>query len=324
MITKMLQRLALASLFSGLAAAANAQYPAKPVTIMVTVPPGSSTDMVARLLAEGFTARFKQSFVVENRPGASGLIAASALARSTPDGYTLAVAPSTLYIAPSVLPKGAGGGVDVVKDLTAIVKTASSPIVLLVNPQLGVKSVGELVRVAKASPGLAYATSGNGSPMHIAGELFAKSAGLSLTHIPYKGVMPAIQDTMAGQVKVSFSALGGTTQFIQAGRLVPLAVVGKRTTLLPGVPTMREAGVAGTSIDSPWFPLLAPAATPTAIIEKLNLEANAVLQSADVKQRLLAAGVEIAGGTVTEAQQSAKDDFEKIGKIVQEFGIKGE
>lgn len=307
-----------------LAPAAFAQYPSKPVTIVVTVPPGSSTDLMARILADHLTTRLKQRFVVENRPGASGLIAAGAVARAAPDGYTLAVAPSTLYIAPHVLPKGAAGGVDVVRDLTAIVRTASSPMVLLVNPQLGVKSVAELIAHAKATPGLAYATSGNGSPMHIAGELFGRSTGVSLTHVPYKGVMPAVQDTIAGQVKVAFSALGGITQFIQAGRIVPLAVVGDRTALLPNLPTLQEAGVKGTGINSPWFPLLAPAATPGEVIAKLNAETNAILQIPEVRERLLAAGVEPLGSTPDDAQRLARDEYQRLGKIVADFGIKGE
>jgi len=308
----------------GWAAAGFAQYPSRTVTIVVTVPPGSSTDIVARLLADRLPDRLGQRFVVENRPGASGLIAAGAVARAAPDGHTLAVAPSTLYIAPHVLPKGAGGGVDVVKDLVPVIRTASSPMVLIVNPQLGVKSVAELVAHAKAAPGLAYATSGNGSPMHIAGELFARASGVTLTHIPYKGVMPAVQDTMSGQVKVSFSALGGIVQFISAGRIVPLAVIGERTTLLPNVPTLRAAGVAGVDVNPPWFPLLAPAGTPAEIVARLNAEANAVLGLPEVRERLAAVGVEAHGGTPQEAARYAREDYERFGRIVAEFGIKGE
>ncbi len=306
------------------AAASSAQYPSKIVTIIVTVPPGSSTDLVARILAENLSSRLGQRFTVENRPGASGLIAAAAVARSAPDGHTLLVAPSTIYIAPHVLPKGAGGGVDVIKDFSPIIRTASSPIVLIVNQQLGVKSVSELVALAKSTPGLAYATSGNGSPMHIAGELFARAVGLNLTHIPYKGVMPAVQDTMAGQVKVAFLALGGIMQFIQAGRIVPLAVVGERTALMPNLMTLQEANVQGGNINSPWFPLLAPAGTPDEIIAKLNAEANAILRLPDVRERLLSAGVEPIGGTTVDAMRQAREDYQRIGKIVSDFGIKGE
>ena len=303
---------------------ATAQYPSRTVTIIVPVPPGSSTDIVARLLAERLPARLGQGFLVENRPGASGLIGAGAVARSAPDGHTLAVVASTLFIAPHVMPKGAGGGVDVVKDFAPIIRTASSPLVLLVNPQLGVKSVAELVALAKRSPGLAYATSGNGSPMHIAGELFQKSTGVQLTHVPYKGVMPAVQDTMSGQVKVAFSALGGIGQFISAGRVNALAVVGKRTSLLPNLATLADLGVAGIDVDAPWFPLLAPAGTPQVIIARLNQEANAILKLSDVRERLISAGVEPEGGTSEEAARNVREDFARYGRIVAEFNIKGE
>lgn len=301
-----------------------AQYPARTVTIIVPVPPGSSTDIVARLLAERLAPRLGQSFVVENRPGASGLVGAGVVARSAPDGHTLAVVASTLFIAPHVMPKGAGGGLDVVKDFSPIVRTASSPMVLIVNPQLGVKSVAELIVQLKRSPGMGYATSGNGSPMHIAGELFKKAVGVDMAHIPYKGVMPAVQDTISGQVKIAFSAYGGIGQFIVAGRIVPLAVVGRPSALLPNLATLAELGIAGIDVGAPWFPLLAPAGTPPAIIARLNQEANAILQLAEVRERLMAAGVEPHGGTPEEAAREIREDFARYGRIVAEFGIKGE
>lgn len=301
-----------------------AQYPTRTVTIVVPVPPGSSTDLVARLLAERLAVRLGQNFVVENRPGASGLIGAGTVARAAPDGYTLAVVASTLFIAPHVMPKGAGGRVDVVKDFAPIVKTASSPMVLIVNPQFGAKSVADLIARAKRTPGLAYATSGNGSPMHIAGELFKRSAGIELTHVPYKGVMPAVQDTMSGQVNIAFSALGGIGQFITSGRIVALAVVGNRTTLMPDLPTLSELGIAGIDVGAPWFPLLAPAGTAPAVVALLNREANAILQLPAVRERLVSAGVEPHGGTPEEAARDIREDFARYGRIVADFGIKGE
>lgn len=160
--------------------------------------------------------------------------------------------------------------------------------------------------------------------MHIAGELFQKSTGVQLTHVPYKGVMPAVQDTMSGQVKVAFSAFGGIGQFITAGRVNVLAVVGKRTSLLPNLATLADLGVAGIDVDAPWFPLLAPTGTPQAIIARLNQEANAILKLPDVRERLISAGVEPEGGTSEEAARNVREDFARYGRIVAEFNIKGE
>lgn len=307
-----------------LPAAAQPWAPTKTITIIVPVPPGSSTDLVARILAERLPARLGQQVLVENRPGASGLIGANAVARSAPDGHALAVVASTLFIAPHVLPKGAGGGVDVIRDFTPIIKTASSPLLILANPETGIKTPQDLVAWFKRNPGAGYATSGNGSPMHIAGELFQKSAGVNMTHIPYKGVMPAVTDTVSGQVKVAFSALGGVGQFITSGRLNAIAVIEKqRSALLPNVPTLTESGIAGVEVGV-FFPLLAPAGTPAAVIARLNEEANAILRTPEVRDRLLAAGVEVRGGSAESAALDIREEFARYGRVVAEFGIKGD
>lgn len=306
------------------AAAAQSWSPSKPVTIVVPVPPGSSTDMLARVLAERLPVTLGQTVVVTNRPGASGLIGASTVARAEPDGHTLLLAASTVLGAPHVLPKGAGGGVDMIKDFAPVVVTASSPLVILANPGLGVKNVGELVAHAKANPGLPYASSGNGSPQHVTGELFKKSAGVDMTHVPYKGVMPAVMDTLGGQIKLVFSALGGVGQYIDSGQLVAIAVMEKqRSSLLPKVPTLTESGVKGVELNV-FFPVLAPAGTPAAALRRLNREINQVMQSPDVRDRLLAAGVETRNGTVEEATQEVTAEFRRYAQVVAEFGIKGE
>jgi tripartite-type tricarboxylate transporter receptor subunit TctC len=222
------------------------------------------------------------------------------------------------------MPKGSGGGVDVVKDLTPVIRTGFSPMVVLAHPSLGVKNLNELVAHVKQKPGLPYATSGNGSPMHIAGEVFQHATGIKMTHVPYKGVMPAVQDTVAGNVQLAISALGGVGQFISAGRLVPLAVIGPRTSLLPNVPTVQQQGITGLDVGPPWFPILAPAGTPAAIVNRLNQEVNAVLRLPDVREKLLGAGVEPQGGTVEEAQRDVREDHARYGRVVTQFNIKGE
>ena len=312
------------SLLAASSVAAQSWAPTRTITIVVPVPPGSSTDLVARVLAERLPARLGQQVLVENRPGASGLIGANAVAKAAPDGHTLAVVASTLFIAPHVLPRGAGGGVDVIRDFTPIVKTASSPLLILVNPETGVKTPQELVAYLKRNPGAGYASSGNGSPMHIAGELFRKATGVEMTLIPYKGVMPAVADTVSGQVKIAFSALGGVGQFITSGRLNAVAVIEKqRTALLPGVPTLTESGIAGVEVGV-FFPLLAPAATPAAIVARLNEEANAILRAPEIRERLLSAGVEVRGGSAEDAAREIREEFARFGRVVAEFGIKGE
>jgi len=322
----------LGKLFSGLIVALSAfgvseaqvWQPAKPIKIIVTVPPGSSTDILARLLAERLPGSLGQSVVVENRPGASGIIGATAVARSVPDGTTLGVAPSTLFIAPHVLPKDATSGLNVLRDLVPVVRLASTPLLILVHPSIEVKTPAELIAYLKRNPGSGYATSGNGSPMHIAGEMFKKATGTDMTHIPYKGVMPAVMDTVAGQVKITFTALGGIGSFISTGKLVPIAVIeDKRTDLLPNIPTLRESGIRDVEV-SVSFPLLVPAGTPPHIVQRLNQEVNAILRSPELRDRLRNAGVEAAGGSSDEAARDVRDEFLRYGKIVAEFGIKGE
>ncbi|NYE25641.1 Bug family tripartite tricarboxylate transporter substrate binding protein [Pigmentiphaga litoralis] len=303
---------------------AAAWSPTKPITLIVPVPPGSSTDMLARLLAERLPATLGQTVIVTNRPGASGMIGAASVARAEPDGYTLLLSPSTLLGAPHVLPKGAGSGVDVVNDLTVIVKTASSPLVILAHPSLGVKTPRELAAYAKDHPGLPYASSGSGSPQHIAGQLFSKATRTELTHVPYKGVMPAVMDTVGGQIKLVFSALGGVTQYIDGGQLVAIAVTEKaRSSLLPNVPTLTESGIPGVELNV-FFPVMAPAKTPAPVLARLNREINAVMRSPDVKEKMRAAGVETLGSTVEDAQREVREEYQRYGQVVAEFNIKAD
>lgn len=305
-------------------AAAQEWAPSKALTIVVPVPPGSSTDMLARILAERLPAALGQPVVVTNRPGASGLIGAGAVARSDADGHTLLLSASTLLGAPHVLPKGAGGGVDVVKDLSPVARTASSPLVILANPQLGVKTPADLVAYLKKHPGLPYASSGNGSPQHIAGQLFMKATDTEMTHVPYKGVMPAVVDTVSGQIKLAFGALGGVGQYIEGGQLVALAVAERqRTPLLPNVPTLTESGIRGVEMNV-FFPVFVAAGTPAAAVERLNREINQVMRAPDVKEKMRGAGVDTSGSSVQEAVQAVREEYDRYARVVAEFGIKGE
>ena len=300
-------------------------WPSRPVTLVVPFPPGGGPDFFARVLGEKLSPKLGQPLLVDNRPGVGGLAGAGFVAKAAPDGHTFLVAPNTIAIAPHLLPKGAGGGVDVMKDLVPVVMPSSTPMLLVVNPALGVKSVPELLAYAKRNPGLAYASAGNGSPMHIAGELFKKAAGVDLLHVPYKGVAPSVADTLGGQVKVLFVAAGGgVIQHLRSGKLLPIAVTEKRrTALFPGLTTLTELGIAGVEVDA-WYGVLAPAGTPAQVIARFNAEINAVIAMPDVRERLSTAGIDVRGGTPEAFGAEMREDHARYGRIVQEFGIRAD
>ena len=303
----------------------HAQYPSKPIKLYVSAVAGAGVDVSARILAEGLGQRLGQPIVVENRPGASSMVAAYQVAKSAPDGHTLLYSPNSLLSAPHVLAKDAAGGVDVIKDIAPVIKAGSTPIVVFAYPGLGVKTIPDLVALARRTPGITYASGGMGSSLHMAGELFQRAAGVKLEHVPYKGLAPATTDVVGGRVKTMFGVAGGVMgQMIDAGKLTALAVAQpKRSSLLPKVPTLVESGINGADFDA-WFMVFAPAGTPPGIIERLNRESNAVLEMQEVRQRLSRIGVEAAGGTVDEATRTAKRDFDRYGHIVADFGIKSE
>ena len=299
-------------------------YPSKPVTLVVPFPAGGGPDLTARILAEKLSVRWGQSVVVDNKPGAGGLIGANGVAKSAADGHQLLLTPNTLVISPHVLPKGAGGGIDVMKDLIPVIAPASTPMVLVANPDLGVKSVPELIALAKRTPGMAYASAGNGSPMHFAGEMFKKSSGVDLLHVPYRGTTPALTAVLSGEVKLLYVGLGGVLQQVKAGKLTALAVTEKtRTDILPVVPTATEQGVRNVVVNA-WYGVFAPAATPAAVVTKINQDINDVLKMPDVRTRLIAAGIEVLGGPAQTLAEFMKEDDQRYGSIAREMNIKAD
>ena len=299
-------------------------YPSKPVTLVVPFPAGGGPDLTARILAEKLSVRWGQSVVVDNKPGAGGLIGANGVAKSAADGHQLLLTPNTLVISPHVLPKGAGGGIDVMKDLIPVIAPASTPMVLVANPDLGVKSVPELIALAKRTPGMAYASAGNGSPMHFAGEMFKKSSGVDLLHVPYRGTAPALTAVLSGEVKLLYVGLGGVLQQVKAGKLTALAVTEKtRTDILPVVPTATEQGVRNVVVNA-WYGVFAPAATPAAVVTKINQDINDVLRMPDVRTRLIAAGIEVLGGPAQTLAEFMKEDDQRYGSIAREMNIKAD
>ncbi|MGI9216617.1 MAG: Bug family tripartite tricarboxylate transporter substrate binding protein [Hydrogenophaga sp.] len=318
------------TLLAGLVALAGAPtthaqaFPSKPLTLVVPFPAGGGPDLAARVFAEKLAPRLGQAVVVENRPGAGALLGAGVVAKSAADGHTLLFTPNTVVISPHVLAPGAGGGVDVQRDLMAVIAPATTPMVLLASPQLGANNLKAALDLIRKTPGMPYGSPGNGSPMHFAGEMFQRAAKVDLLHVPYRGVAPSITAALGGEVKLLFTGLGGAVQHIKSGKLVPLAVTERaRSELMPEVPTATEQGVPGVEVEA-WYGVFAPKGTPAAVVTRLNQEFNAVLQMPDVRSKLTAAGLELVGGTPQQLEAFVKADHQRYGTLARELNIKAD
>ena len=298
-------------------------WPAKPINLLVSSAPGAGVDVFARILADRLKTRLDQTVVVENRPGASGMLAAGQAVKAAPDGYTLFLMPNTLVIAPYVLSKGAAT-VNVITELAPVVMPVYTLMVLAVNGKFSAGSVGELIEIAKKQPGLPYTGGDNGSPMHVLGEQFRKAAGLDLVHVPYKGVAQAVTAAIAGQVNVIWMPTSGNLRHFSGGALRVLATSSaKRTALLPDTPTMVELGYKEMDAVA-WFGLLAPLATPAPIIARVNREVNAVLALPEVRAGLTSTGYVPEGGTPEALAALMRVDDARYRKLVAEHGIKAD
>lgn len=295
-------------------------YPAKPVRVIVGFPAGGGSDLIARVLAQKLTAALGQQVVVDNRAGASGNIAAELAARSAPDGFTLLFANSSLSISPAVFSKLA---YDPVKDLIPISMVSSYPFVLVTHPSLPVKSVRELVALAKSKPdALAYSSAGAGTMSHFAMELMRLKTGIKVTHLPYKGAAPATVGLLSGEAQVAFIVMPVAGPQINAGRLRGLGVAAKiRAPVLPQVPTMIEAGVAGHEAVQ-WNGLFAPAKTPPPILDRLYREAVKALATAEVKKRFADEGADPVGSTPAEFAAFFRAEAEKWADVAKRSGTK--
>jgi tripartite-type tricarboxylate transporter receptor subunit TctC len=299
-------------------------FPAKTVTIVVPFPAGGGPDLAARILAEKLAPKLGQAVIVENKPGAGALLGANAVAKSAPDGHTLLLTPNTMAISPHVLAPGAGGGVDVYKDLMPVIAPATTPLVLVANPQLGATNLKAALDAARKTPGLPYGSAGNGSPMHFAGEMLKKSANVDLLHVPYRGVAPSITAALSGEVKLLYVGLGGAVPHIKAGKLVPLAVTEKaRSSLLPDVPTATEQGVPNVEVNA-WYGVFAPTGTPAAVVSRINQDLNDILKMPDVRDKLMGAGIEVLGGTPQLLADFMKADNQRYGNLAKELNIKAD
>ena len=321
----MLKRLwfALALMLIALAAAAQSPtYPDKPVRFVVPYPPGGGTDVIARIVQGRFQQLLGQPIVIENRGGGGGSIGSDVVAKAAADGYSVLFTLSSHTINPAIYPKLA---FDTVKDFEPIGMVASLPQILVAHPAVPVNSVAELIAYAKARPGgLQCASVGNGSPGHLAGELFNLRTGTQITHIPYRGGGPAVNDVLGGQVPLLWVSIPAAAQFVKAGKLKALAVSTlKRSAAFPEVPTMQDAGVADFEVDS-WYAMFVPSKTPRPIIEQLNRALNQVVSDPEIKDKLLAQGSEGVGGTPDALGRVVAAELVKWARLVQTANIKGD
>jgi len=299
---------------------AQAQYPSKPLRLIVPFAPGGSTDIFARLIAERAQGPLGQPVVVENRAGAAGNIGAEAVVRSAPDGYTLLMATTGVMAINNALYKSMT--YDAAKDLMPVLYVASITNVLIVPPDLPAKNVAELVALAKKDPGkLSFASSGAGASTHMSAELFKSMTGTDILHVPYKGSGPAMPDLMSGRVHMMFENAPGAVPHIKAGKLRALAQTGlKRSPALPDVPTVAESGVPGYESLS-WSGIAVPAGTPRAVVDRLNKEFNLVLSTAEMRQKLAEQGAEIIGGPPEAFAKHIGAEREKWSRVIRTANI---
>ena len=298
-------------------------YPARAIRVVVPQAPGGGNDTIARLIGQRLTQTLKQQVVVDNRAGAGGLIGAELVAKAPPDGYTLLLGNvATLAIIPNVQKKMP---YDPFKDFEPVSLIASAPLLVVVHPSLPVTSIKQLIALAKAKPGeLNYASNGFGSSTHLATELFKVMTGTNMTHVPYKGLAPATTDLLSGQVQVMFSSAVAMLPHVKAGRLRALAMTGaKRSTAIPDVPTVAEAGVRGYEAGS-WYGILAPAGTDKAIIDTLSREIAAATRTPEILERLNNEAVIPIGSTPAEFASHIRKEHARVAQVVKTSGARFE
>jgi tripartite-type tricarboxylate transporter receptor subunit TctC len=302
-------------------AAAGAQtYPAKPVRVLVGFPPGAGVDITTRLFTPKLAEALGQPFVVDNRPGAAGNIAAEVAAKTPPDGYSILSASAPIVMSQALYSKP---GFNLERDFEPIGMMASAPFILVVHPSLPARSLKEFVALAKSRPGqMAFASTGNGSTPHLSMEMLKAQAGINLVHVPYKGTPQAVVDLLSGQVQAMFANTLSVLPHVKAGRLRALAISSaKRSAAAPELPTVAESGMPGYESGT-WFGLFAPAGTPREIISRLNGEINKIVATADMKSRLVAQGADPISVTPEQFRAFVKKELERWGKVVKTIGIK--
>lgn len=304
------------------AVAADSGYPERPVRVIVTFPPGGGTDIVARMVFQKVAERFGATFIIDNRGGAGGTIGTDLAAKSPADGYTLVVVSGSHTINPSLYHKLP---YDTVRDFAPVTMLVTGPGLLVVHPSLPARTVRQLISMAKERPGqMLYASAGNGTPPHLAAELFKHMTHTNIVHIPYKGNAQAMTDLVAGQVSLSFPTIPSALPHVQAAKLRALGVTSaRRSSALPGIPTLAEAGVPGYE-GSAWYGVLAPAGTPQVIIGRLQNELHNALRSPELRDKLIAQGLEPAANAPAEFAATIALEITKWSKVVAASGAKVE
>ena len=303
---------------------AHAQYPDKPIRLVVPYPPGGATDVIGRVMAQKLGVALGQTVVVDNRAGAAGSLGAAVVAKEKPDGYTLLMGALTSHSISSVL-QGSTAQYDMEKSFAPVAIVGRVPLLFVVNPGVKANTLSELIALAKANPGgVTYASSGNGSPQHLAGEMFQRLVGVKLLHVPYKGSGPAMTDLIGGQVMMMIETAPSAHGHVKAGKLRALATA---TTLpiptMPGVPTAPDAGLKGFDVSS-MFGILAPAGTPAPIVAKLNIALKVILEQQDTKDSMLAQGANATWTTPEQAAQAIRNEVAMWTQVIKEGNIKGD
>jgi tripartite-type tricarboxylate transporter receptor subunit TctC len=302
---------------------AQPNYPQKPITIVVAYPAGGDTDALARLYADKLQTRLGQPVIVDNRPGASGIIGSSFVSKAPADGYTLLLAPSTFSIAQLVLKTSPGTGYDPVVSFTPIIQTGSMPLFVAASGATGVKDLNELLALARAKP-LTYASPGSGSPMHILGELFNKATGANLSHVPYRGVAPAVNDLLGGHVPVTFMTYGPLAPHLSTGKAALLAVADhQRSPLAPQVPTLAELGYKDVEVVA-WQGLFGPRGLPAEVVKTLNTQLNDIIKLPDVAAKMATFGALPLGGDPARLEKANANDLSRFSKLIKDFGIQAD
>ena len=314
----------IATMLAGIvpSSASAQEYPNKPVRIVVPFAPGGGTDLSARIVAQKLTESLGANFVVDNRPGAAGIVGTDAVAKSKPDGYALLVVSSSHAMNPAMYSKLP---YDTSRDFVAVSLLLSGPTLVVAHPSLPAKNARDLIALAKAKPGvLTFASAGHGTPPHMAGELFKALAKIDVLHIPYKGNGPAYTDLMAGQVSLMFPNIATSLPYVKTGRMRAIGVGSKqRSQIAPDVPTIHESGLPGYEMSS-WFGLLAPAGTPATVITRLQQEITKIFKQPDVREKLFAQGVEPVGSTPQEFTAFLNEETAVWAKVIKTSGLKPE
>ena len=313
--------LSLAAAAAPLAALAQSAWPDRPVKFLVPYPPGGGTDVIARIVQHKFSTLLGQQIIIENKGGAGGSVGTELVSKAAPDGYTVLFTLSSHTINPAIFSKLT---FDTVKDFEPVGVVASLPQLLAANPGFPAATVADVTAAAKAKPGLAFASVGNGSPGHLAGAMQALATGTQLTHVPYKGGGPAVTDVIGGQVPLLWVSIPAAAQHVKNGKLKALAVsTARRSAAFPDVPTVQEAGVADFEVDS-WYAMFVPGKTPKPVIDKLNKALNQVVADPEIRDKLLAQGSEGVGGSPETLGKVVAAELPKWAKLVKQANIKAD